>query len=162
MCNALKDGRAIAGLVLVALPLVLCSVAWAHITLETSLNLLWVSLAFGAFAQWVADRRRRAQPSGLVSLIFVLSLLFPVISANDDLAQLDLINDAKTSQSIARSLRNDKQLRGSAGLLGSPAVLALKVPSFLPFTSEFVFEPAPAASVAIAGDATGNHSPPFC
>ncbi len=162
MRSALKDGRAITGLVLVALPVVLCSVVWAHITLETSLNLIWVLLAFGSFAEWVADRRHRARPSGLVSLVFVLSLLFPVISANDDLAQLDLINDAKTSQSIVSGLNNDKQLRGSAGLLGSPAVLAVKVPSFLPFTSEFVFEPAPAASVAIAGDATGNHSPPVC
>jgi hypothetical protein len=123
------------------------------VTLETSLNLLWVLLALGAFVHWVAPggRRRPVHPPGLVSLVFVLSLLFPVISANDDLVQLDLINDAETSQCIITSLKSDKQLPGSAGLLGSPAVPAIKVHSLSPPTFEFVFEPVHA----------GNHSPPL-
>lgn len=167
MRNPLKDRLIITALVFAALPFVKGPVAWAHVTLEASLNLLWVLLAFGAFVRWVAPggRRYRLHPPGLISLVFVLLLLFPVISANDDLVQLDLINDAHTSQCTTTSLKNDKQLTGWAGLLGSPAVPAVKVHSFLPFlplTSDFVFEPVPAAWVAIPGNATGNHSPPIC
>ena len=165
--NVVKDRLIISALILAALPFVKRPVAWAHVTLETSLNLLWVLLALGAFVRWVApgDRRRPVHPPGLVSLVFVLFLLFPVISANDDLVQLDLINDAQTSQCIITSLKSDKQLSVSAGLLGSTAVPAVKVHSFLPFlplTSGFVFEPVHAACVATPGETTGNHSPPLC
>ena len=164
MRNPVKDRLIITALVLAALPFVKGSVAWAHVTLEMSLNLLWVLLALGAFVHWVAPggKRRRLHPPGLVSLVFVLSLLFPVISANDDLLQLDLINDAQTSQCITTSLKSAKQLPGSAGLPCSPAAAAVNVHSFLPLTSEFVFQPVHAACVAIPGEATGNHSPPLC
>jgi hypothetical protein len=166
--DALRNRLTFAGLLLVALSLAICAVARHQLTFETSLNLLWVLLVCGAFAYWVAagNRRRSVHPLRLVSLVFVLSLLFPVISANDDLAQMDLINDAKSSESIASSLKNDKQLRGSAGLLGSPAALALKLPPLLflhPFASEFVLEPVHGPCLAaVAGSATGNHSPPLC
>jgi hypothetical protein len=171
-----KDRVLISGAIVAALPLVVGSVPWAHtlleasvnlrpwmhITLEASLNLLWVLLTIGAFVHWAAPgSRRRTQLSGLVGLVFVLSLLFPVISANDDLAQLDLMNDAKTSQSITTSLKGDKHLH-SAGLCDSPAALVNAIACFLPVTSEFVSEPARLASVATPGDATGNHSPPLC
>jgi hypothetical protein len=121
-------------------------------------------LTVGAFVHWAApgSNGRRSQLSGLVSLIFVLSLLFPVISANDDLAQLVLINDAKTSQLITASLESNKQLPGSAVLLGLPAALASQSVPSLPLASEFIPEPARPASVAIPGDTTGNHSPPLC
>ena len=67
MCNALKDGRAIIGLVLPALPVVFCSVAWPNITLEASLNLLWVLLALGAFVHWIASGDGGAMPTGVDS-----------------------------------------------------------------------------------------------
>ncbi len=161
MCNVLRDRLTISGLVLAALLFVICSVSWTHMTLEASLNLLWVLLASGAFVYWVTSGHRapHVHTPGLVSLLFVLSLLFPVISANDD-AQLDLINDAKTAQSV--SIETEKQLRSSAGLLGLPVELAITLPSFLPLIFEFAFRPVPAACVAILGDATGNHSPPSC
>ena len=178
MRNAVKDRLTISGVALAAVPLVIYSVPWTHtaveaaldlrpwvhMTLEASLNVLWVLLTVGAFVHWVAPdgSRRRTQLSGLVSLVFVLSLLFPVISANDDLAQLDLINDAKTSQLITAGLESNKQLPGSAILLGLPAALVSQsVPSFL-LASEFIPEPARPASVATPGDTTGNHSPPLC
>jgi hypothetical protein len=173
-----KDRLIISGLALAAVPLVIYSVPWthtaveaalnlrpwAHMTLEVSLNLLWVLLTVGAFVHWAApgSSRRRTQLSGLVSLVFVLSLLFPVISANDDLAQLDLINDAKTSQLITASLESNKQLPSSAGVLGLPVAAASQLAPFLPLASEFIPEPARPASVATPGDTTGNHSPPFC
>ena len=178
MRNAVKDRLISSGLALAAVPLVIYSVPWTHtavdaaldlrpwvhMTLEASLNVLWVVLTVGAFVHWATPSggRRRTQLSGLVSLVFVLSLLFPVISANDDLAQLDLINDANTSQMITASLENNKQLPGSVVLLGLPAALATQSVPSLPFASEFIPEPAHLASVATPGDTTGNHSPPLC
>ena len=159
---AVKSRLTIAGLVLAALPFVVSSVAVMSMGLASFLNLLWFLLVIGALAHWVADNRRGcARLPGLVVLVFVLTLLFPVISANDDLAQLDLINDAKTLQSIGSNLKTEKQLWGSAGLLGLPAGLAVKVTSFV-LTSESVFELVHVAFVAITGSATGNHSPPLC
>jgi len=174
--KAVKDRLTTAGLAVGALLLVIYLVGWAHttleaslnlrpsvhLTLEASLNLLWLLLAMGAFAHWLAPggSRRSTHLAELVTLVFVLSLLFPVISANDDLA-LDLINDAKTSQSMV-STQGEKQLRGSAGLLGSPAALAAQLDSALPAAFEFISTHVRAASVATPGDATGNHSPPLC
>jgi hypothetical protein len=174
--KAVKDRLTICGLALAAVPLVIYSVPWTHtaveaaldlrpwvhMTLEASLNLLWVLLTVGAFLHWAApgSSRRRTQLSGLVSLVFVLSLLFPVISANDDSAQLDLINDAKTSQLISASLESNKQLPGSV-LLALPAAAASQSVSSLPLASESIPEPARPASVATPGDTTGNHSPPL-
>jgi hypothetical protein len=77
--NAAKDRLIItAPLIRAALPFVKGLVAWAHVTLEASLNLLWALLAFGAFVRWVApgNRRRRVHPPGLVSLVFVLFCCF--------------------------------------------------------------------------------------
>ena len=176
--NTMKDRLIVAALVLAGLLFVLCFVSWAHTTLEASLdlrpwahmtleaalNLLWVLLAFGAFLHWVAPGTTRhcAHVCGLVTLVFALSLLFPVISANDDLAQLDLLNDAKTSQSIVNGLQSGKHLPVLGGLLRAAAVVALQSASFPPGDSGFVSEPDRAASVATPGDTTGNHSPPPC
>jgi len=172
--KAVKDRLTTAGLAVGALLLVIYLVGWAHttleaslnlrpsvhLTLEASLNLLWLLLAVGAFAHWLGlgSSRRCTHPLGLVTLVFVLSLLFPVISANDDF--LDLINDARTSQSMVSKLQSEKLLRSPGQLLGSQVVLAVQLASSLPATSEFVSEPVCAARVAAPGDATGNHSPP--
>ncbi|MBZ5648366.1 MAG: hypothetical protein LAN37_14220 [Acidobacteriia bacterium] len=132
-------------------------------TLEAFLNLLWVSLAVAAVAQWVAPsrRRRRAHLSELLSLTFILALLFPVISANDDLAGLALINDVKTSKAVSTSLKSDQQLPAPAGTPGLHAALTSQSVFSLPRASESVSEPVHAASVATPGAATGNHSPPL-
>lgn len=176
--NAIKERLIITGLISIALPFSIFSVpwthqaaedalnlrSWAHATIETSLNLLWLSLVVGALVRWaMADRRRRrSRLSGLVSLVFILSLLFPVISASDDLAQLALINDAKTSQSTTASLEKHKQVPGFAGLVGTPVPFPFHSGFSLPFTSEFISEFARSVSVATPGGTTGNHSPPFC
>jgi hypothetical protein len=175
--KAVKDRLFITGAIVAALLFAICSVTWAHtaleasldlspwahMTLEASLNVLWLLLAIGFLAHWVGSdgSRCRAHLPGLISLVFILSLLFPVISANDDLAQLDLINNAKTSLSITTSLnKNGKQLH-SAGLLDWSAALADPSVCFLPVTPEFVPKSVRPASVATPGDTTGNHSPPL-
>lgn len=176
--NAIKDRLIIAGLTLAALLFLLGFVPtahttleaslnlhpWAHMTLEASLNLLWILLAVCALAHWAAPSARRcsAHVRGLVTLVFVLSLLFPVISANDDLVQLDLLNDAKTSQLIISTLKNDKHLPVLLGLTGSLGLTAIPSTPFVPTNSWFLPEPAQVATVATPGDTTGNHSPPLC
>ena len=174
--NAVQDRLITTGLVLAALPVLICSVAWgqldaaldlcpwAHMTLEASLNLLWLVLAVGSLAHWLAPERTRRchHLHGLVTLVFVLSLLFPVISANDDLAQQELINDAKSSQSLVASLRTDKPLPGTVWVLNSAVPPTIHLASYSPALADSVSEPSVAASVTVLGDATGNHSPPLC
>ena len=174
--KAVKDRLIITGLGLAALPVAICSVSWAHtaldalldfrpwahMTLEVSLNLLWLLLAMGALAQWLAPdgASSRRHLTGLVSLVFILLLLLPVISANDDLAQRDLINDARTSHCISATLKSERQIAHSAELLDLPVVQAVRIACFNPATYEVISEPSHAASVAAPGNATGNHSPP--
>jgi hypothetical protein len=175
--NAAKDRLIVIGAVFATLPLAISSVPWthktaerlldlcprAHVTLEASLNVLWVVLAVGAFARWTAPGSRLpCRSSGLVSLVFVLALLFPVISADDDLAHLELINDAKTSQAITLDLKSHSEPATSAAALNPSALLAPAfVVSLFPHF-ELVFEPARGLGVATPGATTGNHSPPLC
>ena len=175
--KAVKDRLIIIGAIAAALVFAICFVAWAHtaveasldlspwahMTLEASLNALWLLLAIGVLAHWVGSDGSRCHTHlpGLISLVFILSLLFPVISANDDLAQLDLINNAKTSLSITTSLKDQKQVH-TAGLLDQSVSLAGPSACFLPVTAELVSESARPTSVATPGEATGNHSTPLC
>jgi len=90
--------------------LIISSGAQARGALEPFLNLLWALVAFGAFVYWIAKRKRRVHTLGFINLVFILSLPLPVISANDNLAQLHLINENKTAQSIDASVRKNYQL----------------------------------------------------
>ncbi len=135
-----------------------------HLTLEASLDLLWFLLSVGVFVHWAARGcgRRVSRLPGIVVLAFTLALLFPVISADDDLTQLDLINDAATSESITAALKSVKHLAGSTGLPSLPAVSASRSDVCLPVTSELVAESSRTPRVTTPGDVTGNHSPPLC
>ncbi len=175
--NVAKDRLLLSGLVLAALPVLFCSIPWthealetslhlhpwAHLTLEASLNLLWVALAVAAFLQWAVPARRshRVRLAGLVSLVFALALLFPVISANDDLAEFELINDASTSRAVTLCFKSHKQLPSPAATLTLSAASDPEAGFHLPFLYESVPEPTPVPSVTTPGDATGNHSPPL-
>lgn len=177
MRNTAKDRLLPGGLALAVLPIVVCSVPWihetleealgscpwAHLTLEAVLNLLWLLLAVTAFARWVSPKsgRRRAHLPGLVGLIFILALLFPVISADDDLAEWQLINDAKTAQSVSADSKSGKQLPRPAGSPGWVAALAPQPAFSLALTAESVSATILVTSVATPGGATGNHSPPL-
>ncbi len=176
MRNIVQDRLIVIGGVIAALPFVICSVPWAHkaiedvlqlcplahVTLEASLNVLWMLIALGALVRWMAlrNRGRHSRFSAFVSLTFVLALLFPVISANDDLAQFELINDAKTSQSIVVDLKSHIQLSNSPSALAVPGALAVASPFFSPLRVELMVA-AHAPSALILGDNTGNHSPPL-
>ncbi len=151
----------VSGAVIAALALLMSSAAWGHLSFEASLNALWILLAFAGFAHWGAacPRRRRVHAPGIISLVFALALLFPVISANDDLAQLDLINDAETSQGISANVKSEKEVARLGEPAALPAGVTVKVPVASP-AFELATEFIPVAFVSVPADATGNHSPP--
>ncbi len=174
--NAVRDRLIAGGLLIAVLPIVLSSVPWTHATIETfldlrpsthvgleaCLNLLWLLLAVATFAYWIDRGSRRCnQVRGFVSLVFALALLFPVISANDDLEQWCLINDAVSSQSLTADLKGNHHPSAPPTFLVSPAALATQSAPPIHSASQFVCGPSPRASVDTPGDTTGNHSPPL-
>lgn len=176
MRKAVNDRVILSGLVVAPLSVVIFSIPWihtnvetllnlrpwAHMTLEACLNVLWLGLAVGALVYWPPGGSRRRQPPGFVSLVFVLALLFPVISASDDQAQWAFINDAKTSQSVTTSLNTSKHLTNCVATPCFPAFAAPPPTLRAALMSVAALTPVHVSSVITFGDATGNHSPPLC
>ncbi len=139
-----------------------------HLGFEPRLNVLWTLLAAGTLGHWMYRRMYRRGSTcrlhlpELVGLIFVLSLLFPVISANDDLLQQEAINETPASQCVVAGADTERQLSSaSSSRVFSPALVAPQF-SLLLFRFEQVAEIAPAPHDAPASRASGNHSPPSC
>jgi hypothetical protein len=163
--------------IVAALPFAICSVTWAHaildaslsqhpwvhITLEAFLNVLWLSLALGTLVYWLTggSTRSPSNRTGLVSLIFVIALLFPVVSASDDIAEMALINDAATSQSIIANLEHGTQLIGAVDGPGCLMTPTPELSSCFSVSFELFSETSFAAGAETPRHATGNHSPPF-
>ena len=62
------------------------------VVMEQLLNLTWVALAIGSFATLLRHRR---DSRALIALGFTMALLFPIISASDDMMNIDrAIEDA--------------------------------------------------------------------
>jgi len=56
------------------------------VVIEQLLNLAWVAIAIGSFAKLLTYRR---DGKALLALAFAMALLFPIISASDDLMSID-------------------------------------------------------------------------
>ena len=56
------------------------------VVIEQLLNLAWVVLAIGSFAKLLRHRR---DGKALLALAFAMALLFPIISASDDMMNID-------------------------------------------------------------------------
>ena len=56
------------------------------VVIEQLLNLAWVALAVVSFAKVLTHRR---DPRALMALAFTMALLFPIISATDDIMSVD-------------------------------------------------------------------------
>ena len=56
------------------------------VLIEQLLNVLWLTLAIGSFATLVRHRR---DAKALLALAFAMALLFPIISASDDMMNID-------------------------------------------------------------------------
>lgn len=153
----------IAAMAVLALPVSTCAVP-TRSPLEALLNLTWLLLVIGVFANWVwrSGNRGCVRATELLSLVFVLALLFPIFSTSDDQARLDVANDASTSQSVITTLKAEKQTSPSLSLGKSP--MPASVVAFRPLAcsrDEVVLAPT-VLPTAPANHETGNHSPPFC
>jgi hypothetical protein len=176
--NGLKGRVLSGGLMLAILPIVISCVPWVHRACDAwldlrpwahmmveSLNLLWLFVALVALVQWlsssIGSHRRSLHLSGLVSLTFALALLFPIVSADDDLWQLEIINDVTKSQSIASALKSVQKTHAARGVADSRPPLASQFVFSVFLVTEAVAERAFTVSVATPGETTGNHSPPL-
>src|SRR5689334_3748407 len=56
------------------------------VVIEQLLNVAWLALAIGSFATLL---RRRHDGKALLALAFAMALLFPIISASDDMMNVD-------------------------------------------------------------------------
>jgi hypothetical protein len=98
--------------------------------MENLLNLCWVLLAMAALLAWrcQAAHERAGQRGRLVALLCVMVLMFPVISATDDLhpAGQAIEDSSKRTQSVCATLKsvatNVKYGPSPAVLVQMPAV----------------------------------------
>jgi hypothetical protein len=101
--------------------------------MELLLNLVWVLLALPAYWLWRRDMEarlaRRITPlQCLLALGCVLVLLFPVISASDDLhAMRAEMEESATSKRTVRQASGDKNSAWVNRVQGAPAALVSSV-----------------------------------
>jgi len=98
--------------------------------MELLLNLVWVLLALPAWWLWRRGAggraaRRLSALHGLLALVCALVLLFPVISASDDLhAMRAEMEDSSINKRTVRQAGNDKSSAWISRWLGPPAAVA--------------------------------------
>ncbi len=97
--------------------------------MELLLNGFWAFLAVSVLYGWNRRRRISSARPGFITLACLLALLFPVISASDDLhAMRPEIEDSSSSR---RSLRQGNLDRAShQNLADPPALPAANLPAF--------------------------------
>ena len=101
--------------------------------MELLLNLAWVLLALPAYWVWrrgagTRGARRVSASQGLLTLGCVLVLLFPVISASDDLhAMRAEMEDSSVSKRTVRQASSDRSSSWVNRLQGPPALAASAV-----------------------------------
>ncbi len=156
-------GWRVTGLFTVAAAAVVCTFAVAPQSLEDALNGLWAMLALAAFAGWVLREqpRRHGRQLQLVSLVFVLALLFPIISANDDFALQEFAEDVSNTQSVAIVLKSDHAQPSTAQAPVPAAVVPGPIPALTLGLRELVSDAVGAAILPRLRHARGNHSPPL-
>ncbi len=106
--------------------------------MELLLNLAWLLLALPAYWLWrqAAGTRLASRVSSLqclLALACVLVLLFPVISASDDLhAMRAEMEDSSVNKRTVRQAGSDKHSAWINRLQGSPAIMAGAVRLIVP------------------------------
>jgi len=146
--------------IVVAPPLTACLMAAAHASLGDSLDLLWLLLTAAVFAHWTLRRRPGSLPGmrELLSLTLALALLFPVISADDDLLLFDLPSDV---QCLFSTPEKQKHAAASAKLHLPAAITVQLLPTLL-HSLDLVPRSGSVATLVLSSHTTGNHSPPLC
>ena len=121
--------------------------------MELLLNLTWLLLALPAYWLWLSSRgaaagRRLTALQCLFSLACALVILFPVISATDDLCVMRA--EIEESPATKRSICQKSTERTSPGKwLGQP-LLAMSSSSFVPADYAWHLPPSSARSVPSA------------
>ena len=121
--------------------------------MELLLNLLWLLLVMPAFWLWrysrTAPERRAASPLHcLLALGCLLVILFPVISATDDLNAMraEMEESPASKRNVVGHSSGDKS-SPSSSLLPPALIVTVKVS----FTPESAWYQAPAALTSVAG-----------
>jgi len=101
----------------------------AH-SMELLLNLAWLLLAVPAFWVWRgrALSRRTSSRQALLTLGCLLTILFPVISASDDLRAMR--TEMEESSTIKRSLRQASSDRSATSNLHAPVAVVCAASDF--------------------------------
>ena len=137
--------------------------------MELLLNLIWVLLAVPAFWLWrheavPARRNRYLSPLRIVLVLgFVLLLLFPVISATDDLrAMQPETEESPAVRRVCRSAEHGKNNHQVSHVGASPALLAVSLaPDRNDEFSGLVFTPAVSLPAALRLHSHSGRAPPF-
>jgi hypothetical protein len=135
--------------------------------MELLLNLLWVLLALPGYWLWRRGggaHRERGLSSlqCLLALGCVLVLLFPVISASDDLhAMRAEMEDSSISKRTVRSAGSDKNSAWVNRLQGPPAVAERGVLQVAPEAERLEVSIACVSTQARLGVFHGGRAPPY-
>jgi cytochrome bd-type quinol oxidase subunit 2 len=134
--------------------------------MELLLNLVWVLLALPAYWLWRRDAgsrlaRRVSALQCLLALGCVLVLLFPVISASDDLhAMRTEMEESASSKRTVRQAGSDKNSAWVNRLQGAPAVVASAVWLAAPEAGRLEVSVACLAPLTGPCDWHGGRAPP--
>lgn len=96
--------------------------------MELFLNALWICLALAAPAAWLVrrpeDRSGRRVLAGLFAFACIAILLFPVISATDDLHAMQVANEESTGKKLVVTAGERPVIIGvtAASLVEQPAL----------------------------------------
>jgi hypothetical protein len=101
--------------------------------MELLLNLAWLLLALPAYCLWRRDARKVSSLQSLLALACALVLLFPVISASDDLhAMCAEMEDSSTNKRTVRPAGGDKHSAWVNRLQAPPAAVSSAVRLVVP------------------------------
>jgi hypothetical protein len=134
--------------------------------MELLLNLAWMLLALPAYWLWrqgTGDGPARGVNSlqCLLALACVLVLLFPVISASDDLhAMRAEMEDSSISKRTVRQAGSDKNSAWVNRLQGPPVALASAVRLVAPEVGRFIVSVAPVSPLNRPCVFRGGRAPP--
>ena len=130
--------------------------------MELVLNLAWMLLALPAYWLWRRSARKMSSLQGLLALACALVLLFPVISASDDLHAMQAeMEDSSTNKRTVRLAGSDKNSAWVNRLQGPPAAVANVVRLVAPEVGLLEISATCVSPLAPPSVFHGGRAPPF-
>lgn len=133
--------------------------------MELLLNLAWVLLALPAYWLWLrnaeAQRGRRLTPlQCLLALACVLVLLFPVISASDDLHAMRAEMEDSATKRAVRQAAAERSFASAHRWQGPPAIVPSAAWRFVPQIADFKVSTVRLSPLARPGIFHAGRAPP--